>query len=110
MQKNIIEAGQLPEAEKVYLKKDFLGWRVVEPPTKWFHWIIGSKRNIALLIFILLLSSMFYLGIKQMTSECKKLAENPCNYCIDCFTKDILQLNLSNISIQTTRGIDEKEK
>ena len=26
-----IEATQLPADEKVYLKKDFLGWRVVHP-------------------------------------------------------------------------------
>lgn len=29
--KNIFKAEELPENEKVYLKKDFKGWRVVHP-------------------------------------------------------------------------------
>lgn len=80
----IIEAANLPEGEKVYLKKDWLGWRVVEPPTKWYHYVFGSKKTIIMLIGLLLLAGMFYFGINEVISGYKDIAANPCNYCKVC--------------------------
>ena len=58
----IIEAGDLPEGERVYLKKDFLGWRVVEPIKDengkliWTRLIFGSKKNIIITLFLIALT------------------------------------------------------
>ena len=75
---NIIEAANLPESEKVYLKKDWFGWRVVEPPTKWYHYLIGSKRNITILLFILVIATFLYLGINEIISHYEQLAAEGC--------------------------------
>ena len=81
MNKNIIEAQNLPLEEKVYLKKDLFGWRVVEPPTKWYHYILGSKRNMFILIIILVIIFMMYLGMNDLLSSYKLIADNPCSFC-----------------------------
>ena len=82
MNPNIIEAANLPENEKVYLRKDWLGWRVVEPPTKWYHYVLGGKRNIVFLIVLIIISAMLYFGIQEMIGAYKIIAKNPCEYCI----------------------------
>lgn len=86
----IIEASELPEDEKVYLKKDFLGWRVVEPiidpETKkfsWFRFIFGGKRAFFFLILIIIIATLLYLGFYEQLANAKLVTENPCNYC-DC--------------------------
>jgi hypothetical protein len=78
----IFEAGELPEHEKVYLKKDIFGWRVVEPPTKWYHYLFGSKRNVFVLSFILIIALLFYLGIGEINKGCQDMANDPCSYCL----------------------------
>ena len=53
------------DGEKVYLRKDFLGWRIVNPikntdgTTNWFNLILGSKRNALLLLFSLIIVGVF---------------------------------------------------
>ena len=96
MFKGIVEAKDLPENENIYLRKDMFGYRVVEPPTRWYHWVMGSKRNAAMLILLLLIATLFYFGINELTSECRKLADNPCNY---CSSKQSSEYNLSIINI-----------
>jgi len=78
---NYIEANQLPEGEKVYLKKDFLGWRVVEPPKNWVDWFFGSKRNRFFLLVLLIICIGLYFGILEMIGAYRTIAENPCAYC-----------------------------
>jgi hypothetical protein len=63
---NWIEAQNLPFDEKVYLKKDFFGWRVVEPPTRWYHYIIGSRKNLFILFILMFLALCFYLGMREI--------------------------------------------
>ena len=62
MDKKIIEASELPNDEKVYLKKDFLGWRIVHPiknedgSWNWPNLLFGGWRNLlssAILILII---------------------------------------------------------
>ena len=85
---NIIEASQLPEEEKVYLKKDFLGWRVVEPwknpetgKVNWFNLIFGGKRALFVLCLLAVIVLFFYLGYQEIINDSKTIIENPCTYC-----------------------------
>ena len=86
--KQIIEASQLPEDEKVYLAKDFLGWRVVEPwrdietgKINWFNFIFGGKRALFILLFLILLAALFYMTFQEQLINYKHIMENPCAYC-----------------------------
>ena len=114
---NIIEASELPDAEKVYLKKDFLGWRVVEPyknpetgKVNYFNILCGGKKGLFILIVIMLLSGLFYLGINELVSNYKQVADDPCKFCTDCHeqTLSILsnmksssyeKFNISNLNL-----------
>lgn len=58
----IYEAGDIPLDDKVYLKKDLFGWRVVNPAinpsTKkinWINMILGGWRNFLVILFIVLI-------------------------------------------------------
>lgn len=59
VQGKFIEAQDLPEGEKVYLRKDRFGWRMVKPiknPDGSFNWpnlLFGGWRNLLMLLFIL---------------------------------------------------------
>lgn len=85
-----VEAHELPEGEKVYLKKDFIGWRVVDPwkdeqgRINWFNLLLGGKRNLYMLIGILALVGLLYLGIDELISNYKIIAEAPCDFCSQC--------------------------
>ena len=102
-----IEASQLPTSEKVYLKKDLLGWRVVNPirnedgSINWFNLICGSKSNVVFLVIISMLGLGLYLGINNLLDAYKQVADNPCNFCIDCFeqTRNVLSQMGKNISL-----------
>lgn len=97
----IFEASELPHDEKIYLKKDALGWRIVQPPSKWYHYIFGSKRNIVMLIIIAIIAIMLYIGVNEMIGKYKDVAEHPCDYCVDCISKKKIDLNSLNKSNQT---------
>jgi hypothetical protein len=88
----MIESADLPNNERVYLKKDIiLGWRVVEPikdpDTKkinWFNLLVGGRKGLVFLLLILFLSVAFYFGINELISNYKLIADNPCMFCSDC--------------------------
>ena len=86
----IVEASQLPTDEKVYLKKDWMGWRVVYPLKKEdgtidkFNLIFGSKANVVFLIIILLIGTALYFGVNELIGNYKEVAKNPCSFCEDC--------------------------
>lgn len=92
-----IEASQVSIDEKIYLKKDWFGWRVVHPirnddgSINWFNLILGSKANVAFLIIILLIGFVFYLGVTDLLSAYKEVADNPCAFCETC------QMQVKNI-------------
>jgi hypothetical protein len=77
----IVEASQLPMEEKVYLKKDWLGWRVVHPEEKWYKMY---KRDWFYLIVCILMVALFYVGVNELISHYKVIADNPCHFCKDC--------------------------
>jgi len=101
-----IEASELPESEKVYLKKDFLGWRVIEPwknengSTNWFVILTGGKRNLLILIFILLIVAGFYFGVHQLIESYQAIASSPCDFCNTCKQLGTsIKLNLTGINL-----------
>ena len=128
---NIIEAGDLPDGEKVYLKKDFLGWRVVEPwknpetgKVNWFNLITGGKKNLIMLIILMMLFGLAYAGVNELVGNYKKVAEDPCSFCTTCqahtakmidnvnkfYSKDKFKINLSDFqTANLTQGGDTSE-
>lgn len=86
----IIEASQLPSIDKVYLKKSILGYRVVYPiknedgSINWFNLLVGGKANLLFLIILLLVGYTSYLGVNELISNYKLVADNPCEFCSDC--------------------------
>lgn len=75
MAKKIIEASELPNGEKVYLKKDVFGWRIVEPirnedgTVNWFNFFTGGKRNLLTLIAVLAIIGLFFLGFSEQINS-----------------------------------------
>jgi len=80
MDKRIIEASELPEQDNVFLKKDFLGWRIVNPiknedgSWNWVNLLFGGWRNLINLIILLIVISIsvyFYKhDISQIQQAC----------------------------------------
>lgn len=101
---------QLPLKEKIYLRKDFLGYRIVHPirnedgSINWFNAIFGGKRNLVLLIFMLLLFALFAYGVYELTSSMRDVVENPCDYCPILIHQNPantgLDLNLEGVKIE----------
>lgn len=81
--KGVIEAADLPHDEKVYLKKDMFGWRVVEPPKNWFRWIMGSNRNIAELLIFMVVMGLIFFGVTELIGSYQYIVANPCEFCTE---------------------------
>lgn len=105
----MIETKDLPNDERIFLKKDFLGWRVVEPITLdgkivWKN--VFSKKGLAMLIFILMIMGLSYLAFKEQINNYREVMSNPCSYCEDCrimFNKGSDKIgNLNNVSLDTS--------
>lgn len=53
------------DGEKIYLKRDFLGWRIINPnknpdgSLNWYNVLFGGKRNLAILLFLIVLVGVF---------------------------------------------------
>lgn len=90
MKNKIIEASQLPEDTKVYLKKDSAGYRVVEPVKDengkilWKRIILGTKRERRFMYFIIFLALVSWLAFNEQLDNYNRVMENPCAYCNSC--------------------------
>lgn len=79
--------------EKIHLKKDYFGYRIIHPyrnedgTINWLNLLFGGKKNLVSLILYMLIVFLFYMGINEIISAYKIIAANPCDFCIDCFTK-----------------------
>lgn len=88
--KKIIEASELPQDTKVYLKKDWTGWRVVEPIKDengkflWKRMILGTRKERAFLGFIIFLALVSYLAFDEQLDNYNSVMGNPCAYCNSC--------------------------
>jgi len=83
----IIEASDLPIEDKLYLKKDLFGWRVVNPirntdgSINHVNLFFGGARNFAFLLIMLAFVLGFFYVYNHDTSEMQGVLENPCGYC-----------------------------
>jgi len=97
--KKIIEAANLPEKDKVYLKKDIFGWRVVHPirnedgTLNWSNLLFGGKRNLVFLIALLLIASFVLYAyshdIKVIESHYQEIVDDPIGYCKGLYGESI---------------------
>jgi len=94
----IIEAAQLTLEDKVYLKKDYFGWRVVQPiknddgSYNWLNLLVGGARNGLFLLGILLILGFLmwshYHDIQAIQDNYGKIATNPLGWCRDICSGD----------------------
>ena len=87
----IIEARNLPDKEKIYLKKGIFGYSIVHPAKNedgsinWSNLFFGGYGNLFKLLFVLFVIFCFIYGVKDMTKNCADMAKNPCKYTnLDC--------------------------
>ena len=98
-----IEASEIPMGEEVYLKKDWFGWRVVHPiknkdgSFNWFNILCGSKSNLVFLVILLLVGLGLYIGINELLSNYKLIAQDPCSFCSDCHEQCRLVIDKMNV-------------
>lgn len=71
----IIEAGEIPLDEKVYVKKDWFGWRVVNPnkdpvtgKINWFNTLLGGRKGLVILLVIMFIATCLYFGIQELVN------------------------------------------
>jgi hypothetical protein len=115
----IIEAGDLPLEDKVYLKKDLLGYRVVYPNKNqdgsWniINLLFGGWNNLLMLIiFVIAILMVLYGGhsnVQQVENFYSNISENPFDYCKKLLTPPTSDASLSpggsfNISSLSNEG------
>lgn len=78
--------------EKVYLKKDWTGWRVVEPVVlkgedgkiDWSTWnwknFLSKKGFVTLGILLIIIMTLF-LAFHEQLANYKEVTSNPCAFC-----------------------------
>ena len=87
----IIEAAQLPLEDKVYMKKDYFGWRVVQPiknpdgTTNWLNLLLGGSRNALFLLAILLIVGFMvwshYHDVAAIQANYANISADPIGWC-----------------------------
>lgn len=107
----IIESSQIPLGEKVYLKKDFLGWRVVEPiidpETGKFVWKnFFSKKGFFNLAILLLILAIGYLAFKETLANMELVLQNPCAFCNSCQEQVRQMLNTLPRNLQSSPSLN----
>ena len=103
--KNIYEASELPEGDKVYLKKDRFGWRIIEPVVDengkiiWKNMLFGGYRNLMWLIIIIITILVIAYSYNNDIEAYREVYENPCVYCSlkakEVFSPEVDNLRLS---------------
>tara|TARA_Y100000310_G_C20355562_1_gene656477 strand:- start:216 stop:587 length:372 start_codon:yes stop_codon:yes gene_type:complete len=110
--KNIVEAADIPLNEKVYLKKDGFGWKVVEPVKDpetgeiiWSNFF--SKRMLFVSGIYAIIALLLWVGINDLTSSYKDAAENPCDYCSLNNNIDLNSSHINNLKLIPDFDISE---
>lgn len=86
-----IESKDIPVEDKVYVKKDMFGWRIVHPiegpdgKYNWLNLLFGGKRNAVMLIIVLALASYalwaYNKDISVIENKYKEISDNPLAFC-----------------------------
>ena len=111
-----IEAQDLPEGEKVYLRKDFLGWRIIKPiknedgSVNWPNLLFGGWRNLLMLLFILALVLLHLHEDKLNIQAVKDNCLGVCRYevYLNNLYKEGMQVSYINLSSYGGVGLDAK--
>jgi len=80
------------EGNEIHMKQDSFGYRVVHPiknkdgSINWINFFFGGKRNLLILSVYILIAVLFYFGVAELIDQYKIIANNPCDFCPDCFT------------------------
>lgn len=84
--RDIVTAEELPDETELYFKKDFLGWRIVNPPVDmngkpiYINILFGGWRNLANLLILLAIFSLvaygYYHDVTVVREECHRLSED----------------------------------
>ena len=74
------------EGEKIFIKRSFLGSRIVHPfkidgKINWKNLLIGSWFNLITIIIYILIAVLLYVGLQQIVQQCQMVLDNPCPYC-----------------------------
>lgn len=101
MDNRIIEANQLPENEKVYLRKGFNGWKVIHPiknddgSTNWKNLICGgSWWNLIIMIVFVLVAIGFFFEYHSNLKHCADIMSQMNNETLSL--KKVIIWNLKN--------------
>ena len=84
--KHIIEASDLPEQDKVYLRKGYFGYRVVHPikndngSINWVNLLVGGWGNLVTLIFLAFVIGTFFYGIYDITHQLHNQTLTVCEF------------------------------
>lgn len=104
MKKKFIEASEIPEDDKVYLIKDWMGWKVISPwkdpetgKINWFNLLLGGKRNAVFVLIVIIITLLIYFGVNELIAQYKDIAAEPCKYCASCFADN---MNLQNVNFK----------
>ena len=88
--KKYIEARDLPEDERVYLKRTGTGWAIVHPiknedgSTNYTNLIFGGRANFIKLLIYVGIALLIGYGVQEVVMQYRDIADNPCLYCEDC--------------------------
>ena len=97
------------DGETIYIKKDWMGYRVIEPikdpKTNQIIWKnILNKKGFLVLGFILLILGLGYLGFSEQVNNYREVMNNPCSYCEDSEhfneVNPMSNINISNIKFE----------
>ena len=121
MKRKYIEASELPENEKVYLRKDWLGWKQIHPNRGpdgniiLVNLLYGGWRNLLTLLFILaVILTHFHedkLNLQAAQDNCQGIYKDPNGFCKAVCQKDTQRLKdvyLLNISLSGIRDVKEE--
>ena len=121
MEKKIIEVSELPVGEKIYLKKDFLGYRIVHPIKDpetdkiiWVNLLVGGWRNLITLIivltFLIWIQWDLHNKLEIYVEKCDMAMKEPVKFCdslgyydaLEKISKPKFQVSVNGIGNNTT--------
>jgi len=120
--KRIFKHTEIGDDQTIYLRKDFLGWRVVDPildtegnaisnlkdllkikrdAKNIAKFVFGGKRVIFYMILGILGYTLVYLGIHDLIDAYKQVMSNPCAFCESC--QNQCREVLNNVQVNSGR-------
>ena len=91
----IINTKEIPKEDIVYVKRDFFGYRVVEPirdpKTKRVIWKnLFSKKGFLMLGVLLIILASLYLAFREQLANYRYVLGHPCELCNQILNRTII--------------------